>query len=76
VRYDISFVTTISQEQHYLYNTTHRRSLAETTRFRLKTIFSDRVTARGFAGQAAQVLVRCVTLNRLTALGMPESYAV
>jgi len=54
----------------------HRRSLAETTRFRLKTIFSDRVTARGFAGQAAQVLVRCVTLNRLTALGMPESYAV
>lgn len=52
----------------------HRRSLAETTRFRLKTIFSDRVTARSFAGQAAQVLVRCATLNRLTHLGMPDSY--
>jgi IS5 family transposase len=54
----------------------HRRSLAETTMFRLKTIFSDRVTARSFAGQAAQVLVRCATLNRLTQLGRPDSYAV
>jgi IS5 family transposase len=54
----------------------HRRSLAETTMFRLKTIFSDRVTARGFAGQAAQLLVRCATLNRLTQLGMPDSYRV
>lgn len=54
----------------------HRRSLAETTMFRLKTIFSERVTARSFAGQAAQVLVRCATLNRLTQLGMPDSYAV
>lgn len=53
----------------------HRRSLAETTMFRLKTIVGDRVTARSFAGQAAQMLVRCATLNRLTHLGMPDSYA-
>jgi IS5 family transposase len=52
----------------------HRRSLAETTMFRLKGIFGDRVAARSFAGQAAQVLVRCATLNRLTQLGMPDSY--
>ena len=42
--------------------------------FRLKTLFGDRVSARSFAGQAAQVLVRCATLNRLTQLGMPDSY--
>lgn len=54
----------------------HRRSLAETAMFRLKTIFSDRVTARSFAGQAAQVLVRCATLNCLTQLGRPDSYRV
>jgi IS5 family transposase len=54
----------------------HRRSLAETAMFRLKTIFSDRVTARGFAGQAAQVLVRCAALNRMTQLGRPDSYRV
>jgi hypothetical protein len=52
----------------------HRRSLAETAMFRLKTIFSERVTARGFAGQAAQLLVRCAALNRMTQLGRPDSY--
>jgi IS5 family transposase len=52
----------------------HRRSLAETAMFRLKTIFSDRGTARGFAGQAAQILVRCAALNRMTQLGRPDSY--
>ena len=54
----------------------HRRSLAETAMFRLKTIFSDRVTAHGFAGQAGQMLVRCAALNRMTQLGRPDSYRV
>ena len=53
----------------------HRRSLAEATMFRLKTLFGERVSARSFAGQAAQMLVRCATLNRLTQWGRPESYA-
>jgi hypothetical protein len=42
--------------------------------FWLKMIFSDRVTTRGFAGQAAQVLMRCAALNWLTQLGRPDSY--
>ncbi|MDQ3805246.1 MAG: IS5 family transposase, partial [Acidobacteriota bacterium] len=54
----------------------HRRSLAETAVFRMKTIFGERVSARSFEGQAAQVLVRCAALNRMTHLGMPDSYAV
>jgi hypothetical protein len=54
----------------------HRRSLAETQMFRVKTIFGDRVGARQFAGQATQMLVRCAALNRMTHLGMPDSYAV
>lgn len=54
----------------------HRRSLAETTMFRLKMIFGERVAARGFDGQAAQMLVRCAVLNRMTHLGMPQSYAI
>jgi IS5 family transposase len=52
----------------------HRRSLAETAIFRLKVIFGDRVLARSFAGGAAELLVRCAALNRITQLGMPESY--
>jgi IS5 family transposase len=54
----------------------HRRSLAETAVFRVKTIFGDRVLARSFAGGAAELLVRCAALNRMTQLGMPESYKV
>jgi IS5 family transposase len=54
----------------------HRRSLAETQVFRVKTIFGERVSARSFAGQAAQLLVRCAALNRMTHLGMPDSYKV
>ncbi len=53
----------------------HRRSLAETQMFRLKTIFGAGVSARSFEGQATQLLVRCAVLNRMTHLGMPESYA-
>ena len=54
----------------------HRRSLAETQVFRVKAIFGERVSARSFAGQAAQMLVRCATLNRMTHLGMPDTFKV
>ena len=54
----------------------HRRSLAEVAVFRLKTIFGERASARSFAGQARQLLVRCAVLNRMTHLGMPDSYKV
>ena len=54
----------------------HRRSLAETQMFRMKTIFGERVSARRFAGQATQMLVRCAALNTMTHQGMPDSYAV
>lgn len=52
----------------------HRRSLAETMMFRLKSIFGNQVSARSFEGQAAQILIRCAVLNRMTELGRPESY--
>lgn len=54
----------------------HRRSLAETAVLRVKMIFGERVGARSFDGQAAQLLVRCQALNRMTHLGMPDSYKV
>ena len=54
----------------------HRRSLAETAIFRIKTIFGDRVHSRSFEGQGVEMLIRCAALNRMTHLGMPDSYAV
>ena len=54
----------------------HRRNLVETAIFRIKTLFGDRVHSRGFEAQAAEMLIRCSALNRMTHLGMPDSYAV
>lgn len=54
----------------------HRRSLAETTIYRIKTIFGDRLSARGFDAQTCEMLIRCAALNRMTQLGMPDSYVV
>jgi hypothetical protein len=54
----------------------HIRSLAETAMFRLKTIFGDRLSARLMETQVTQALVRCAALNRMTHLGMPDSYKV
>lgn len=54
----------------------HRRSLAETAMMRLKTIFSDKLKAREWRRQETELRVRCATMNRITSLGMPQSYAV
>jgi IS5 family transposase len=54
----------------------HIRSLAETIMFRLKTIFGDKLSARLLETQTSQALIRCLALNRMTHLGMPESYPV
>jgi hypothetical protein len=53
----------------------HRRSLAETAMMRLKTIFSDRLKARGWSRQETELRVRCAAMNKMTGLGMPRSYA-
>jgi hypothetical protein len=54
----------------------HIRSLAETTMFRLKTIFGDRLSARLMESQITQAMIRCAALNRMSHLGMPHSYKV
>lgn len=54
----------------------HQRSLIETAMFRLKTLFADRLKSREVKRQATEVLIRCVALNRMTELGMPESYPI
>jgi hypothetical protein len=54
----------------------HIRSLAETLMFRLKTIFGDKLSARLLETQTTQALIRCLALNKMTHLGLPESYPV
>ena len=54
----------------------HRRSLVETAFFRLKTIFAERLRSREAQRQVTEVMLRCAAMNRMTELGMPESYAI
>src|SRR6266849_2751509 len=52
----------------------HRRSLAETTFFRCKTLFGPTLRARSFPRQATELFIKAAALNRMTHLGMPDSY--
>lgn len=54
----------------------HRRSLVETCMMRLKTLFGDKLSARKAQAQKTQALLRCHALNRMTHLGMPQSYTI
>jgi hypothetical protein len=54
----------------------HVRSLIETTMSRLKIITGEKLNARKFENQAVEFLISCNILNRMSALGMPDSYAV
>jgi len=54
----------------------HRRSLAETAVFRFKIIFGNRLSARTMPRQITEARIKCAALNRMTQLGMPDSYRV
>ena len=54
----------------------HRRSLAETTMFRLKTIFGRRLSARTFDNQAVELFIKCAALNRMIQMAKPDSFKV
>jgi hypothetical protein len=54
----------------------HRRSLAETAMFRMKTIFGGGIASRRSEQQAKEVGIRCRALNIMTHQGMPVSERV
>jgi transposase len=54
----------------------HKRSLVETAFFRLKGIFSDKLRSRRDDTQVTEARIRCLALNRMSELGMPDSYKV
>ncbi|NJO49111.1 MAG: IS5 family transposase [Leptolyngbyaceae cyanobacterium RM2_2_4] len=54
----------------------HRRSIAETTMFRFKTIFGGNLSARKFDNQAVELFIKCAALNRMMQIAKPDSYKV
>ncbi len=54
----------------------HRRSLAETGMYRLKTVFGPKLRTRNIANQSVEMLLRCKALNMMTQIGMPLSVPI
>ena len=54
----------------------HKRSLAETAMFRIKTVLGNKLSTRIFAHQKVEAAIWCNILNRMTTLGMPLSEAI
>jgi hypothetical protein len=54
----------------------HKRSLAETTMFRYKTILGDKLQSRTFDRQCVEALLSCKILNKMTLCGMPLSIKI
>lgn len=54
----------------------HLRSLVETGIYRFKRLIGRVLRARSFPGQRTEARLGCQILNRMLALGRPESYAV
>jgi hypothetical protein len=50
----------------------HRRSLSETAMFRFKRLFGDHLVSHRFENQKAEVWAKCLAMNRMSALGMPD----
>jgi hypothetical protein len=44
--------------------------------YRMKTIFGPRLSARTLRRQQTEAAIRCRALNRMTRLGVPQSYPV
>lgn len=54
----------------------HRRSISETTMFRLKRTFGGKLSSRDFDNQAVELFIECMMLNRMIQIAKPDSYIV
>ena len=54
----------------------HRRSIAETTVFRYKTIFDPKASSRTFPNQENEIKLNCKLLNKMSLIAKPDSYLV
>lgn len=54
----------------------HKRSLVETEMGRIKGILGERMSGRKMETQIMEARIKCMVLNRMSELGMPETIAI
>lgn len=72
----IKEVREIGRKEWKIKSNYHRRSLAETGVFRIKTLLDNKLTARTFERQLNEVALWCSMLNKMTLAGMPYTVTV
>lgn len=51
----------------------HRRSLAETTMYRIKQLTGEKLHSREWERQRVEGYIKCLVINKMTEIGMPDS---
>jgi IS5 family transposase len=51
----------------------HRRSLAETTMYRIKQLTGENMRSREWERQCVEGYIKCLVVNKMTEIGMPDS---
>jgi transposase len=54
----------------------HKRSLVETTFSRIKRILGPYLRARSMDNQKVGCQIKCLVMNKMTSLGMPQSEVI
>lgn len=73
---NVGDIRKLGRKQWKLKSGYHKRSLVECAFFRLKSLFSERLRSRRTETQKVEAEIRCLALNQMTQLGMPQNYPV
>jgi hypothetical protein len=73
---NLRHIRKVGRKQWQRESNYHRRSLAETIMFRLKTIFGGKLRRRIFANQAVELFLQCAALNCMIQIAKPDSYKI
>ena len=55
-----------------IFHEYHKRSLVETTMYRIKQLTGSSLRSREFSRQQTEAYVKCLAVNKMTKLGMPQ----
>lgn len=73
---NISRIEEIGRKEWFEESGYHRRSISETTMFRVKAVFGGKLSSRDFDNQAVELFVKCLLLNKMIQVVKPDSYIV
>lgn len=73
---NIRSIRELGRREWHTFSGYSKRSMAENTVFRYKTIIGRNMRSRTFDGQRVEVQLASKVLNTMTCLGMPDSYRV